>query len=179
MQAWVNAANVFTLVRLASVPFIVRAILNQQHETALAIFVVAALTDAIDGTLARHFHMATQFGAYLDPITDKLFLSSIYLSLAAAGSVPVWLVALIFGRDLAMLTASGIAYRFLGMRRFPPSVFGKASTFFQIVCAAAVLGSKAGLPLGGFTQPLVWPAAALTTFSGVHYIWRGLRRPAL
>src|SRR5262249_49562691 len=113
MQAWINAPNAFTLVRLGSIPFIVQAILNGQRERALEIFILAAITDMVDGTLARRFHMATQFGAYLDPITDKLFLSSIYLSLAAVGSVPRWLVILIFSRDIVLLIACGIAWRFL------------------------------------------------------------------
>jgi phosphatidylglycerophosphate synthase len=92
------------------------------------------------------------------------------------GSVPVWLVGLIFSRDVVLFIASGIAYRFMRMRRFPPSVFGKAATFFQIACAASVIGAEAGLPLQTLGRVLVWPAAALTAFSGVHYLVRGARR---
>src|SRR5258708_40035081 len=89
---WLNAANLFTLVRLAAVPFAVQAILLEHHGRALAIVLAAGLTDAVDGALARHFGMATSVGAYLDPIVDKLFLSAIYISLATVSSVPWWLV---------------------------------------------------------------------------------------
>src|SRR6202171_5631765 len=79
---WLNIANLLTLARLAAVPFAVRAILTNQHGRALAIVLAAALTDTVDGALARRFGMATSVGAYLDPIVDKLFLSAVYICLA-------------------------------------------------------------------------------------------------
>src|SRR5437870_12257387 len=126
MPRWLNVANLFTLVRLAAVPFAVQAILRREHKRALAIVLVAALTDTIDGTLARRFGMATRVGAYLDPITDKLFLSAVYISLASISSVPWWLVIEIFSRDFLILASCGAAILFLGVRSFPPSVWGKA-----------------------------------------------------
>ena len=130
---WVNAANLFTLVRLTLVPFAVRAILAGQHKRALTLVLIAGLTDVIDGTLARHFGMATDVGAYFDPIVDKCFLSAVYISLAVVSKVPRWLVIEIFTRDVLILGACGAAMLFAGARRFPPSVWGKASTFLQIL----------------------------------------------
>src|SRR5258708_36898236 len=93
---WLNAANLFTLVRLAAVPFAVQAILLQHHGRALAIVLAAGLTDAVAGALARRFGMATSVGAYLDPIVDKLFLSAISTPLASLPSVRCWLYIEIF-----------------------------------------------------------------------------------
>lgn len=165
MPRWVNAANILTLLRLFSIPFLVDAILHRRFQAALAILFLAALTDAVDGALARRFGITTGAGAYFDPIADKLLLSSVYVSLAAAGSVPVWLVVLIFSRDVMILAAAAVALRWTGLRRFPPSILGKASTFFQIVYALGVLM--------GALDWLIWPVAALTMLSGVHYVWRG------
>src|ERR1700694_3730165 len=176
---WLNIANLLTLARLAAVPFAVHAILTHQHRRALAIVLVAGLTDTVDGALARRFGMATSVGAYLDPIVDKLFLSAVYISLAMIASVPWWLVIEIFSRDFLILASCGAAILFLRMRRFPPSIWGKASTFLQILCALVIMIGNAapesaaarwsGLP--------ICPVAALTGFSGLHYLWRGFRSP--
>ncbi len=172
-----NAANLLTLARLAAVPFAVDAILTRRHGRALAIVLVAGLTDVADGTLARRFGMATQAGAYLDPVVDKLFLSAVYICLAVISSVPWWLVAEIFARDFLILALSGAAMAFLRWRQFPPSVWGKASTFLQIFCALIVMIGNAE-PQSIASRcgaALIWPVAALTAFSGFHYFWRGLR----
>ena len=121
--------------------------------------------------------MATQAGAYLDPLVDKLFLSAVYICLAVVSSVPWWLVAEIFARDFLILALSGAAMAFLGWRRFPPSVWGKASTFLQIFCALIVMiGNAAPQSIAsGCGAALIWPVALLTGFSGIHYFWRGFR----
>ena len=176
---WLNVANLFTLVRLAAVPFAVRDILTGHHGRALVIVLAAGLSDTIDGTIARRFGIATSVGAYLDPIVDKIFLSAVYISLAIIGSVPWWLVVEIFTRDFLILAACGAAILFLHMRRFPPSVWGKASTFLQILCALFIMIGNA-FPdtfAARWSAVLIWPVALLTGFSGVHYVWRGLRSP--
>jgi cardiolipin synthase (CMP-forming) len=174
---WLNIANLFTLARLACVPFAVRAILSAQHGRALGIVLGAALTDAIDGALARRFGMATSVGAYLDPITDKIFLSAIYISLAITSSIPWWLVIEIFTRDFLILAFSGAAILFTNVRRFPPTIWGKASTFLQIALALSILVRNASPDIVPAGRPgaLVWMVAAVTALSGVHYLWRGLR----
>src|SRR5690242_4310516 len=169
--------NLLTMVRLLLAPFIFAAIVHGRHALALALFVCAALTDGLDGLLARRFGQITPVGAYLDPIADKVLLSGVYLSLAVAGSVPWWLVVMIFGRDLFLLASSGIALLFTGYRRFQPSAWGKASTFAQISCALAwmtqnVVGSPA---VHALAEALIWPVAALTVWSALHYGWRGFR----
>jgi len=176
---WLNIANLLTLARLAAVPFAVRAILTNQHGRALAIVLAAGLTDTVDGAIARRFGIATSVGAYLDPIVDKLFLSAVYICLAMISSVPWWLVVEIFSRDFLILASCGAAILFLRMRRFPPSAWGKASTFLQILCALVIMIGNAAPDSAAsrWSGLLIWPVAALTGFSGLHYLWRGFRSP--
>jgi len=103
MPRWINAANLLTILRLVLVPFVVSAILDGRHFLALALFAGAAVTDLLDGAVARRFRLATPVGAWLDPVVDKCLLSGVFLALACAGTVPWWLVFLIFGRDLYIL----------------------------------------------------------------------------
>lgn len=169
--------NLVTLLRVALAPFILAAILRGSHLAALELFAVAAATDAIDGFLARTLHAASASGAYLDPIADKLLLSGVYVALAVIRSVPWWLVAVIFGRDLLILAAAGVALLFTELRAFPPSIWGKISTFFQILTAVAFLARNAsGWPaMATLSIISIWPTAALTVWSGMHYAWRGAR----
>ncbi len=177
MQSLATLPNLLTIVRLLLAPLIFVAIGAGRHEIALILFAVAALTDGLDGLLARQIGQATPLGAYLDPIADKVLLSGIYLSLAVTRIIPSWLVVVIFGRDLFLLVSSGIALLFTAFREFRPSVWGKASTFVQVVCAAIWITQNAldSRPLHALAQALLWPTAAITIWSGLHYSWRGLR----
>lgn len=169
--------NLLTLARLALAPFIFWAITTGRHRPALILFLAAAITDTLDGVLARRFGQATASGAYLDPIADKVLLSGVFVSLAASGSVPWALVLIILGRDLLLLLLSGIALLFTAYRQFRPTVWGKASTFVQIACAVAWMTQNAvnSAALHAIAQAFVWPTAALTIWSGLHYSWRGRR----
>ncbi len=178
MRRWLTVPNLFTLARLVLAPIIVLEIVGHRAFDALALFAVAAATDAIDGYLARHFEAATPGGAFFDPIADKVLLAGVYLALAASGSVPWWLVVVIFGRDVLILAASAVALAATKLRAFPPSVWGKASTFFQILTAVTFLGRDGlGWPLlKTLAAVVIWPTLALTVWSGVDYGWRGARR---
>ncbi len=177
MPRWMNIANLFTLIRIVLVPFVIQAILAGRHTLALALFGAAAVTDLLDGAAARHLGIATQAGAMLDPIADKCLLSGVYLALAAAKIMPWWLVVLIFGRDIYILLAVGIMLMLTTVRRFPPSRWGKISTFVQILTAVLwmtrdVLEFRV---LDLLSWGMLWPCAAFTVWSGVHYTWRGAR----
>jgi len=177
MSSLATLPNLLTIARLILSPFIFAAIVSGRHENALILFALAALTDGMDGLLARRINQATLLGAYLDPIADKILLSGVYISLAVAGKIPSWLVVIILGRDLFLLASSGIALLFTSYREFRPSVWGKASTFVQIACATAWMSPNA-LNLASFetlAQALVWPVATITIWSGLHYSWRGFR----
>lgn len=169
--------NLLTLLRLAGAPLVIVAILRSDHFLALAIFAGAALTDLLDGALARHFGWITTAGAYLDPIADKTLLSGVYLALAAARIMPWWFVAIVFGRDLLILAFSLFALLFTPLRKFSPSVWGKLSTFLQIVTAVAWLARNVLMypAVDALANALIWPSAAATIWSGLHYGWRGFR----
>jgi cardiolipin synthase len=177
MPGWLNLANCFTLLRLALVPFVVVAILNFQGWRAVELFAAAAVTDILDGAAARRLGLASQTGAWLDPIADKFLLSGAFLALAAVRTVPWWFVAVVFGRDLYLLVTAGALMAFTHIRKFPPSRWGKASTFFQIAAAGLAMGRDM-LNLGslaGLAAVVLWVSTALTLWTGVHYTWRGVR----
>ncbi len=175
MPRWLNLANLFTLARLALLPFILRDILEGRHVAALELFFAAALTDVIDGFLARNFGQATPFGAYLDPIADKCLLSGLYLAFGATGTAPWWLVAIVIGRDIYILLAVLGVMALTKVRKFPPSRWGKISTFVQIVTAVTVMVENIWqLPLfQGIAAGMTWVCALFTLWSGVHYTIRG------
>ncbi len=172
-----NLPNLFTLLRVILVPFVIQAILAGSHILALSLFALAAFTDVLDGATARQFGLTTQAGAYLDPIADKCLLSGVYLALAAGGMLPWWLVAVIFGRDLYILLAVAALLLLTPVRQFPPSIWGKVSTFVQILTAVLWLSRNVlkFRVLDSLSWGMLWPCAAFTIWSGVHYTWRGLR----
>lgn len=177
MSAWLNLPNLFTFARLALTPFVITAVLDARHVTALAIFALAGLTDFLDGQAAPRLGITTQVGAYLDPIADKCLLSGVYLAMAGAGIVPWWVVAIIFGRDLLILAGVGIVLLFTNIRRFPPSIWGKASTMVQILTAVVWMTRNAfpspGLDL--LASLSLWPCVGLTIYSGLDYTRRGIQ----
>jgi cardiolipin synthase len=168
----INLPNLFTLVRLFLAPFIARAILSGSYGQAIVLFFIAGVSDAIDGFLARRMHESTSLGAYFDPIADKILLSVIYLSLGAAGAVPWWMVAVVLGRDAFILAMACYGLLFTSVRQFPPSVWGKISTFLQILAALVVMGARYGIPAP--VEFALWLMVAGTLVSGFHYAWRAV-----
>jgi cardiolipin synthase len=177
MAPWINLPNFFTFIRLAMVPFIIEAVITGHHQLALALFAIAAVTDVLDGAAARHFGLTTTAGAYFDPIADKCLLSGVFLALAVAQIVPWWFVAIVFARDIYILAGAAIIAAFTPVRKFPPSVWGKASTFVQISTAGVWMGCDA-LRIPALDAPataLLWLSTGFTVWSGIHYTWRGVQ----
>ncbi len=173
--------NLLTGIRILLTPVIVYALMQGQCGRALAITALAGVSDAADGYLARRMGAETRAGAYLDPVADKLLLTSLYLSFGIAGLAPSWLVGLVVGRDALILLMAAVGWMFMAIRDFPPSVWGKVSTVIQIG-AAIVFLTGCALPLG---QPLhdaaIWLTTAATAWSGLHYTWTAAQvavRPA-
>lgn len=177
MPRWLNLPNFLTIIRLVLAPFVVREILAGRHFVALELFAIAAVTDALDGAAARRFGSVSRVGAYLDPIADKVLMGGVFLALAIAAIVPWWLVILIFARDILILGGAISFLIFTNVRNMPPSVWGKLSTFVQIVTAVLWMGRNAlDLPVLHVLAPLtVWLCAAATVWSGLDYTWRGVR----
>jgi cardiolipin synthase len=167
-----NLPNLFTLARLVLAPFIAADILHNQYARAILLLFAAGFTDVMDGFLARQLNSSTATGAYFDPIADKILLSVVYISLGAAGAMPWWMVAVVFGRDALILAMAAYGLLFTTIRKFPPSRWGKISTFFQIAAALVVMGARAGL-----AAPVTLALSLMvvgTIVSGLHYVWRAL-----
>jgi len=167
-----NAPNLVTLTRVILAPIVGLDIVRGHYGRAIILCFLAGITDVIDGFLARRFGDATKTGAYFDPIADKILLSVVYIALGWAGAIRWWMVAIVFGRDILILAMSLCGLLFTSIRKFPPSVWGKISTFFQIAAAMVVLGDRDGIP-APVTLALTLMVAA-TVWSGVHYTWRAI-----
>lgn len=133
------APNQLTFLRLCMVPFLLLAVLEARYELAFWMFLIAGVSDALDGVLARWLKQRTQLGQYLDPVADKLLLSSLFLTLHHVGLVSRRVTILVFARDIGILVVSAILFAALGLRTFRPSIFGKANTLAQIVAVVAVM----------------------------------------
>src|SRR3974377_965891 len=135
--------NQITLLRLGFLPFFLILILYERYRWALFVLLFVALTDAVDGYLARTLHQKSALGAYLDPIADKLLLSSSFIVLAMAKKIAWWLTVLVLSRDVLLLVVSAVILIIQGYRPFPPSLLGKATTFFEIALVFFVIFAAA------------------------------------
>jgi cardiolipin synthase (CMP-forming) len=170
--------NLLTITRICLAPFLVSAILERQFQLSFVLFVAAGLTDALDGTLARILRQRTMLGQYLDPVADKLLLSTLFLVLTHMGLIPARVTVLVFGRDLGILMVAALLYAAVGRREFKPSIFGKANTVAQVAAVAVVLLEQTYR--GEWVlrlRPLALDATmVLTVASGLHYAWLVTRR---
>lgn len=170
--------NQITLLRLGFLPFFLIFISYEKYRWGLLILVIAGLSDGIDGLLARKLNQRSALGAYLDPIADKLLLSSSFIILAMSKKIAWWLTILVLSRDLLILVVAAVIILISGYRPFPPSRLGKMTTFAQILLIfVVVLG--AAYPhslLAEADHGLVYLVAALTTLSGFHYSFAIARR---
>jgi cardiolipin synthase len=172
--------NLLTIARICLAPFLVSAVLEGRFLTGFVLFVVAGISDALDGTLARVLKQRTVLGQYLDPVADKLLLSTLFLVLTHMNLIPIRVTALVFGRDLAILVVAAILYTAVGRRDFKPSVFGKANTLAQITAVAAVLLYQIDRDIwvAWLRTFAVDATVVLTIASGLHYAWLVSRRSA-
>lgn len=136
-----NIPNIITLGRILLVPFIVWAIASNQMEIAFAIFIVAGVSDAVDGFLAKNFNMTSELGALLDPLADKALLVSIYMALGIWGAVPRWIVILVVSRDIMIVGAVIVSWVFGKPIPMKPLMVSKLNTVAQVAFAALVLAS--------------------------------------
>jgi len=171
-------ANQLTILRMVFIPVFVILIVYNQLGWAFSIFILAGVTDGLDGLMARLLEQKTSLGAYLDPIADKLLLTTSFVvlsirSLGLPNVVPLWLTILVISRDVILIASALIIIISTGHRVFPPSIYGKATTCFQILIILLVLflnyrnTSLAQL----FLMYLL--TGAITVFSGLHYVYRG------
>ncbi len=175
-----TSANQLTILRMASVPFFVLLVVYHYVGGALMVFVLAGISDLLDGLIARKFGQKTPLGTFLDPIADKILLMSSFIVLSIDGlelalRIPLWLTITVIGRDILLVVSVVIINLTMERRLFPPSVFGKATTLFQLLTVFAVLVIsylKSELP---GVNLLFYTTFALTVISGLHYLARGMK----
>jgi cardiolipin synthase (CMP-forming) len=175
-----TAPNQLTLLRMMFLPFIVIKLVEGHYSFALILFVLAGFSDGLDGLLARTLKQQTVLGQYLDPIADKLLLSTMFLVLSILHKIPWKFTVLVFSRDASILLASAVLYAIAGLRDFHPSIFGKANTFAQVAAVFFVLLLEVNKSQWVAVARLTFLRAtfAFTIISGLHYVLRvgqGLR----
>ncbi len=167
-----NLPNIISLGRLLSVPVAVYLILQAHFTAAFWLFVVAGLSDAADGFIAKKWGLTSALGAYLDPIADKVLLVAVYLALGSAGHVPSWLVILVVSRDLIIIGGVVLSHITVQPVRMHPLKISKFNTAAQITLIAVILaGLGLEAPLGVLPELLVYLVVVTTILSGGAYIF--------
>jgi len=172
------APNLLTLMRLFIIPFLVIEILDGHYRISFALFILAGISDALDGLLARWLKQKTTLGQYLDPIADKLLLSTLFVVLTHVGMIPQYVTVLVFSRDVGILLISTLLYVTGALRDFRPSLFGKLNTLVQIVSLIVVLCQKifVSAQLATLRDVLVRAIAVMAPLSAAQYAWIVFRR---
>jgi cardiolipin synthase len=173
-----NLPNFLTLLRIIAIPIFLILLTDGRIGAALVTFVLAGITDSVDGAIARLTNTRTTLGAYMDPLADKMLILSAFVVLALMGVVPHWLTVVVISRDVIILI--GYLTLFLltqQLMEIRPSAISKAATFLHLVTLSAVLLSlwKAEVVDPGVRTALFAVTGVITAISGFHYIFRGLR----
>jgi cardiolipin synthase (CMP-forming) len=176
-----TTANQLTILRIVFVPVFIILLVYNERGWALGTFVLAGITDVLDGVIARRFGQKTSIGAVLDPLADKLLMASSILILSLPqmefhNTIPRWLMIVIIFRDVFILLVSLIVVLMVGWRVFTPSPYGKASMVLQVLTVLAVLYTNWQGQAVPELNILFYATGLMTAFSGIHYLVRGLRQ---
>ena len=163
--------NVITLARVALVPVLILLLKDQDYTAALIVFVVAGLSDALDGYLAKRLNVQSRLGAILDPAADKLLLVSAYVMLTVLGHIPFWLVLVVAFRDLLIVGGYLLYTSHAGPVKMRPSFVSKLNTFLQITLVTVILAQQAAGLAWLPAEALIYAVLASTVLSGAHYLW--------
>lgn len=171
--------NLITILRLALVPVFGCLAVGGRFEAALLVFLVAGISDALDGYLARRLNQVSRLGAILDPIADKLLILTGVAILAAENLIPLWLAVAVAARD-AIIVSGALTYRRLaGSIEMTPTLFSKINSFFAFTLAPAVLSDAADLiSIRPWLPLLFYILLGTTLVSGAHYVWVWARKAA-
>ena len=168
--------NLITIARLIIVPVVIVMIMQGRWPAAFILFVVAGVSDAVDGFIARRFDMRSEFGAYIDPLADKALLVSIYVTLAIVGTLPSWLAIVVVSRDLMIVAAVLLSWVMARPVKIRPLMVSKLNTAAQIGFAALVLSTNAfGVDASAIEGVAMFAVAGLTIASAAAYLAGWLR----
>jgi cardiolipin synthase (CMP-forming) len=166
-----NLPNLITLGRVILVPLVFWLLVTGQIQAAFFAFIIAGISDGVDGYLAKTYGWSTELGAYLDPLADKLLIVCIFLALGVGGELPLWLVIAVVSRDILIVTAIILSWLLGNPVRIRPLAVSKANTLSQIVLAGTVLADEGfGLGLDMVRFVLIWVTGALTIASLAAYL---------
>lgn len=168
-----NIPNLLTTLRILLTPILVILILQRRLDLATGLFAIAAITDALDGIIARRFNQKTKTGAILDPVADKFLLTSAYLTLSTIDLIPIWLTILVISRDVIIVAGIIILFLFQNGVEIRPSIVSKTTTVLQLLTILVVMVQKQWDITPNF-QYIYWGTAFFTVISGLHYIAVGL-----
>ena len=173
-----TAPNQLTLARLIFLPFVLIKIVEGHFKGALILFLLAGMSDGLDGLLARRLKQQTLLGQYLDPIADKLLLSTVFLVLSIVHKIPWKFTVMVFSRDICILLVSAVLYAIAGLRDFRPSIFGKANTFAQLAAVVFVMLLQVHYVKWVWVAEKTFLRAtfAFTIVSALHYVYLVGRR---
>jgi len=171
--------NFITIARLIGVPLIVWLMIADRYLAATVLFILAGLSDAADGFIAKRFAATSELGAYLDPVADKALLVSVFVTLGLKGALPAWLIVLVVSRDLFIIGGMLLAYVLSNPMAVHPLWVSKVNTVAQIVLIGLVLGERSGAgAFGPLVEVVVVAAAALTVASAGAYLIEWFRHMA-
>lgn len=172
------APNLLTLLRLFIIPFLVIALLDGRHGLAFGLFILAGFSDGLDGMAARMTNQYTRLGLYMDPIADKLLLSTLFVVLTHMGLVPRYVTVLVFSRDLGILLIAMLLFATGTLRDFRPSLLGKFNTLVQIFGLTLVLMEQVWptIDMVPLRVALLRGIALLAPISAAQYAWIVVRR---
>jgi cardiolipin synthase len=164
--------NLLTLARIAAVPVLILFLYDGRYGAALAVFMLAGITDGLDGWIAKRFKCVTRLGSILDPLADKILIVSTYVMLVLAGDLPFWLILLIGFRDLGIIAGVLVLNTLNGHVQMQPSLLSKVNTFLQISLVILVMVERIGfIALEPVAEILLWFVAVTTVASAIHYVY--------
>ncbi|MEQ1946923.1 MAG: CDP-alcohol phosphatidyltransferase family protein [Bryobacteraceae bacterium] len=161
--------NLLTSLRLVAAPYVFYLMLKGRYSELIPLFIAIAITDALDGYLARLWNVPSRIGAFLDPIADKLLLSGSFLFLALSGGIQTWIALIVLSRDVGILLGALVLYLRGKLHDFPPSTTGKISSFTQILFICFQVGALSGIAVQPVAAILQWAVAAMAVISAADY----------
>ncbi len=169
--------NLITFLRICLVPWVVLALLEEDYSLALLLYLVAGISDGLDGYIAKRYGYVSRLGSILDPLADKLLLVGTFLTLGWLGLLPVWLVGAVVLRDLLIVAGAAAYHIFIGRYEMAPTLISKLNTLMQIVLGLAVVMSQAWATIPqAFLQWIMFVVLGTTVVSGADYVWIWGRR---
>lgn len=170
-----NLPNTLTIARIVIIPLFTTAVIYKRYDYALYLFIIAALTDAFDGLVARLANQKTELGRFLDPLADKFLLVTAFIVFSFNDLIPTWLTITVISRDVIVVIGWMLIYLITHTSNVKPTLTGKTAIAMQLflLCYILLMVNYAGLP--DIRNTLMWITAALTVISGLHYIYRGFK----